>query len=201
MPDLPTHRSRAELLLLSAQLLLTLGGALAIAQGWTEAGAGGWATLLPLACTLPSAAAFRRLRAGAWGLAVSCLLSCAALSWTGGGPMAVAAACWPLLSAALLLLAAVAVRADRERESARIHRHTRANLSELEQSESCGCIACQAIYLPGEIARWREDGTALCPRCGEDAVVGSASGIPIAPGVLRRAHLRRFLADDRALVE
>jgi hypothetical protein len=35
--------------------------------------------------------------------------------------------------------------------------------------------------------------TAVCPHCGVDAVVGSASGIPIMPGVLRRAHERWFL--------
>jgi hypothetical protein len=34
--------------------------------------------------------------------------------------------------------------------------------------------------------------TAVYPHCGVDAVAGSASGIPIMPGVLRRAHEPRF---------
>jgi hypothetical protein len=36
----------------------------------------------------------------------------------------------------------------------------------------------------------------VCPHCGVDAVVGSASGIPIMPGVLRRAHERWFLLGE-----
>jgi hypothetical protein len=64
---------------------------------------------------------------------------------------------------------------------------------ELEASEVCGCIACERIYFPSEIERWVDEETAVCPHCGVDAVVGSASGIPIMPGVLRRAHERWFL--------
>jgi hypothetical protein len=63
----------------------------------------------------------------------------------------------------------------------------------LEASEACGCIACERIYFPSEIVNWLGGETALCPHCGVDAVVGSASGIPITPGVLKRAHERWFL--------
>jgi hypothetical protein len=100
---------------------------------------------------------------------------------------------WPLFVAAGLLFAAVRVRIDREREASLLHRHTRANRMEMEASEVCGCIACERIYFPSEIVQWLENGTAMCPHCGVDAVVGSASGIPIMPGVLRRAHERWFL--------
>jgi hypothetical protein len=186
-------RSRAEVVLLWAQLVLVLGSALAIAQGWVAvSGTHGWATLVPLVCVLPSAAAFRETRGAAVGVTVGALVSLAVLAWSGG-ILSGLAATWPLLAASGLLLAALRVRLDREREASRLHRHTRANQEELEASEACGCIACERIYFPSEIVRWLEDGTAVCPHCGVDAVVGSASGIPIIPGVLRRAHERWFL--------
>jgi hypothetical protein len=178
--------------LLWAQLILVLGDALAIAQGWM-AGGHGWATLMPLVCVLPAAAAFRETSAAGIGVAAGAVVSFAALAWSGGGIIPALAAMWPLFLAAALLFVAVRVRIDREREASRLHRHTRANRMELEASEACGCIACERIYFPSEIVRWLEDGTALCPHCGVDTVVGSASGIPIIPGVLRRAHERWFL--------
>ena len=39
---------------------------------------------------------------------------------------------------------------------------------------------CQRTYPPEEIYDWIEhEGTALCPRCGIDSVIGSASGYEI----------------------
>jgi hypothetical protein len=155
---------------------------------------------------LPSAAAFRETWAATIGVTAGALASLAALAWGlsprgggfGWGAMLSGLAVsfnltWPLFVAAGMLFAVMRVRLDREREASRLHRHTRANQMELEASEVCGCIACERIYFPSEIVRWLEDGTALCPHCGVDAVVGSASGIPIMPGVLRRAHERWFL--------
>jgi hypothetical protein len=187
-------RSRAEIVLLWAQLVLVLGDALAVAQGWTAAdGARGWATLAPLLCVLPSTAAFREMRAAAIGVVIGALLSAGVLAWSGGETGSVLGATWPQFAGAVLLLIALRVRRDREREASRLHGHTRANREELEASEACGCIACERIYFPSEIVGWAEEVTALCPHCGADAVVGSASGIPIIPGVLRRAHERWFL--------
>ena len=195
-------RSRAEVVLLWAQLILVLGDAVSIAQGLMDmpgphGNAGqGWVTLLPLVCVLPSAAAFRETRGAAIGVMAGAAASLAGLVWAGGGWGAILsgiALTWPLFVAAGMLFAVLRTRLDREREASRLHRHTRANRMELEASEVCGCIACERIYFPSEIERWLEDGTALCPKCGADAVVGSASGIPIMPGVLRRAHERWFL--------
>jgi hypothetical protein len=201
-------RSRAEVVLLWAQLILAVGDALAIAQGWALANGVGvrhsWVTLVPLVCVLPSAAAFRETWAATIGVTAGAVASLAAMAWglssySGEwGAMISALAVsfnltWPLFVAAGMLFAVMRVRLDREREASRLHRHTRANQMELEASEVCGCIACERIYFPSEIVRWLEDGTAMCPHCGVDAVVGSASGIPIMPGVLRRAHERWFL--------
>ena len=192
-------QSRVEVVLLWAQLILVLGDAMSIAQGLVavDAHAHGWVTLLPLVCVLPSAAAFRETRAAAIGVTAGALASLAGFVWVGrGGWGAVVsglALTWPLFVAAGMLFAVLRTRMDREREASRLHRHTRLNRMELEASEVCGCIACERIYFPGEIVRWVNEETALCPHCGVDAVVGSASGIPIMPGVLRRAHERWFL--------
>jgi hypothetical protein len=202
------NRSRVEVVLLWAQLILVLGDAFSIAEGLVDVGgphgsAGHpWVTLLPLVCVLPAAAAFRETRAAAIGVTAGAVASLAGLAWAGGGSIWSGVAVslsltWPLFVAAGMLFAALRTRMDREREASRLHRHTRANRIELEASEVCGCIACERIYFPSEIVRWLEDGTGnetgLCPHCGVDAVVGSASGIPIMPGVLRRAHERWFL--------
>jgi hypothetical protein len=194
-------RSRVEVVLLWTQLILVLGDAVSIAQGLVQvdvrANAHAWVTLLPLVCVLPAAAAFRETRAAAIGVTAGAVAALAGLTWAAGAGwdaiLSGLALTWPLFVAAGLLFAAIRTRLDREREASWLHRHTRANRMELEASEVCGCIACERIYFPSEVVRWLEDGTALCPHCGVDAVVGSASGIPIMPGVLRRAHERWFL--------
>ena len=194
--------------MLWAQLIFVLGDAFSIAEGLVDVGgphgsAGHpWVTLLPLVCVLPAAAAFRETRAAAIGVTAGAVASLAGLAWAGGGSiwsgLAVSLSLtWPLFVAAGMLFAALRTRMDREREASRLHRHTRANRMELEASEVCGCIACERIYFPSEIVGWLEDGTALCAHCGVDAVVGSASGIPIMPGVLRRAHERWFLVGSQ----
>jgi hypothetical protein len=58
------------------------------------------------------------------------------------------------------------------------------NRDELLLSTRCGCFYCGAIFSPEEVEDWvdEEEGvgqTALCPRCGIDAVIGSYSGYPI----------------------
>jgi hypothetical protein len=194
-------RSRVEVVLLWTQLILVLGDAVSIAQGLVQvdvrAIGHAWVTLLPLVCVLPAAAAFRETRAAAIGVTAGAVASLAGLVWAAGGGwdaiLSGLALTWPLFVAAGLLFAGIRTRLDREREASRLHRHTRANRMELEASEVCGCIACERIYFPSEVVRWLDDGTAMCPHCGADAVVGSASGIPIMPGVLRRAHERWFL--------
>jgi hypothetical protein len=69
------------------------------------------------------------------------------------------------------------------------------NRDELLLSERCGCFYCGAIFSPEEVEEWvdEEEGigqTALCPRCGIDAVIGSKSGYPITIEFLglMRAH-------------
>ncbi|AFL90470.1 hypothetical protein Terro_4267 [Terriglobus roseus DSM 18391] len=69
----------------------------------------------------------------------------------------------------------------------RAHKHCIENRVEVEASALCGCFYCMSIYPPSEIVDWiydREALTADCPRCGIDAVIGSASGFPITPEFL-----------------
>jgi hypothetical protein len=62
------------------------------------------------------------------------------------------------------------------------HRHSSKHQAEIEQSEICACFSCCKSFSASDIDEWLddEDGTALCPNCGIDAVIGSASGFPVA---------------------
>ena len=55
------------------------------------------------------------------------------------------------------------------------------NKKELSQSEWCGCISCMAIFRPYEIEEWYsdEDGTAICPYCFSDTILGDKFGFEI----------------------
>lgn len=195
------RRSRAEMVALVAQLLLVLATALTLSQiAVAGASRDAWLFAAPLLCVLPSAAAFRLPRLGMRGVLLGAVLTAGLLLWAARSSfhpvLDVLGWTWPLFAAAALLMLAVRIRRDREREASRLHRHTHANAAELENSESCGCVACERIFAPDQVVSWipgPEGDTAVCPFCGVDAVVGSASGIPITASVLARAHARWFL--------
>jgi hypothetical protein len=79
------------------------------------------------------------------------------------------------------------------------HKHCGNHRAAVMASDLCGCFFCRATFRPGEIVDWVDkdsDGigkTALCPRCGIDAVVASASGVSLAPDFL--ARMREFWFD------
>jgi len=62
------------------------------------------------------------------------------------------------------------------------HKHTTGHRAELERSSVCGCFYCRRTFVPSEVGIWLDegDGTALCPHCAVDSVIGSASGYPVA---------------------
>src|SRR5260370_42393382 len=72
----------------------------------------------------------------------------------------------------------------------RAHKNCSRHRSEIERSELCGCFYCLASFPPGEIQEWidRDAKTAMCPRCGIDSVIGSASGFPLSQEFLQRMH-------------
>ena len=62
------------------------------------------------------------------------------------------------------------------------HCHSANHRAELEHSDVCCCFYCEKTFSVIDVAEWVEDerGTALCPFCGIDSVLGSASGFPVA---------------------
>jgi hypothetical protein len=68
------------------------------------------------------------------------------------------------------------------------HKHSGGHRQEVERSDVCGCFYCGKTYPPAEIRNWTDEGnTALCPCCGIDSVIGSASGYPVTDGAFLRA--------------
>ena len=64
-------------------------------------------------------------------------------------------------------------------------------------SELCGCFHCLATFAPAEVEEWWDDDqTAVCPRCGIDAVLGSACPYPLTPDFLERMRRHWFGAPD-----
>lgn len=73
------------------------------------------------------------------------------------------------------------------------HRHSSDHRLELERSTACGCFYCVKSFAAIDVTEWVDDGaTALCPKCGIDSVVGSASGYPVEEprflGAMRRLY-------------
>jgi hypothetical protein len=87
------------------------------------------------------------------------------------------------------------------------YRHTTKNRAEIEASTLCGCCACLATFAPDEIIGWggldmdsfdnpdaiaADAETALCPRCGAEAVIGDKSGFHPSPNFLGRMNQAWF---------
>ena len=70
------------------------------------------------------------------------------------------------------------------------HDRSRNHRAEILKSETCGCFYCLKNFSPSQITEWCDevDGvgqTALCPFCGIDSVIGSASGYPVDQAFLK----------------
>ena len=89
------------------------------------------------------------------------------------------------------------MRSAADRES--VHRFCTTNRELLARSDQAGCFYCQAIFDAGEIEDWVDgpqvetgelaDGvTALCPRCGIDAVLPSAAPLKLDASLLAAMH-------------
>jgi hypothetical protein len=73
------------------------------------------------------------------------------------------------------------------------HGRSSGHRAEIDGSGVCGCFYCLARFAPAEITEWVDtDTTALCPRCGIDSVIGSASGYPITAEFLARMRAHWF---------
>ena len=75
-----------------------------------------------------------------------------------------------------------------QEQSKLYHSKTLRNKRQIENSVQCGCLSCCRIYPSHEIVESFKDGeeyTVLCPYCGTDAVIGSASGLEINYEILK----------------
>ena len=71
------------------------------------------------------------------------------------------------------------------------------NWNSVKSSKMCGCYYCCSIFPSSAVTDedWvpdRHGRTVLCPKCGIDAVIGDASGIPIQKDVLKELYEEEF---------
>jgi hypothetical protein len=73
------------------------------------------------------------------------------------------------------------------------HKHAFRQREELEHSDGCACFYCFETFSPSEITTWVDDDkTAICPKCGMDSVIGSASGFPLTKASLQKMYARTY---------
>jgi hypothetical protein len=70
------------------------------------------------------------------------------------------------------------------------HSFSNNHMEMLKRDSVCGCFYCRKIFNPNEITEWipEKSGTALCPYCGIDSVIGESSGFPIAEQFLNKMN-------------
>jgi hypothetical protein len=91
------------------------------------------------------------------------------------------------------------------RELGIIHRRSSRHRAEIERSARCGCFYCLSIFAPWEIMDWvdgedKDSGvTALCPRCGIDAVLPELPSLNIDMNILleMERHFFGMLTDTQ----
>ncbi len=68
------------------------------------------------------------------------------------------------------------------------HEFSSDHKEQILKDEKCGCFFCLRIFNPNEIVDWIEDekGTAICPYCDIDSVIGESSGFPITKEFLKK---------------
>ncbi len=82
-----------------------------------------------------------------------------------------------------------------EHELTSAYGHAVRHRVEVLRSEACGCFHCLSLFPPSDIKSWIDTGqTALCPRCGMDAVIGSESGLELSEDFLEAMGRRWFPA-------
>lgn len=78
------------------------------------------------------------------------------------------------------------------------HRHSSRHREEVEGSTACGCFYCLETFEPAEIEQWLTErtGTALCPRCSIDSVIGDRSGYPVTEPTFLHAMHEHWFSDN-----
>ena len=76
------------------------------------------------------------------------------------------------------------------------HKASYLNRESILASKRCGCFCCLSTFAPSEVKRWEDDeGTAACPMCGIDIVVGDAS-VELTDALLELMRVEWFDPDD-----
>ena len=69
------------------------------------------------------------------------------------------------------------------------HKYCTGNKEQLKSDAVYGCFYCLKIFSPKEIEMWlAREGTALCPYCCVDSVIGESSGFPITKKFLKKMN-------------
>ena len=69
------------------------------------------------------------------------------------------------------------------------HKHCTYHREALRNANRCGCFYCKSIYDPKEIKVWIDGKqTALCPRCGIDAVIPENEEYPLTTAFLQKMN-------------
>ena len=70
------------------------------------------------------------------------------------------------------------------------HKFCTKHKAEIINDKKCGCFYCLSIFPPKEIDFWLEEGsgTAICPYCRIDSVIGESSGYAITKEFLQKMH-------------
>lgn len=74
-----------------------------------------------------------------------------------------------------------------ENEIIKAHEFSANHKSDLLKDKKCGCFYCLKIFNPNEIKEWigEINGTAICPYCGVDSIIGESSKFPITKEFLK----------------
>ena len=70
------------------------------------------------------------------------------------------------------------------------HQYYTNNKEDLRNDLVCECFYCLEIFNPTEINEWISDtkGTAVCPYCNVDSIIGESSGFPITKEFLTKMN-------------
>lgn len=76
------------------------------------------------------------------------------------------------------------------------HKYSNNHMEQLKKDKICGCFYCLKVFSPSEIVDWlisKDEsntadrfGTALCPYCCVDSVIGESSSYPITKEFLSK---------------
>ena len=78
---------------------------------------------------------------------------------------------------------------DISKDYIKAHKHSINNQEQLNNDKLCGCFFCLMIFPPKKITHWlKAEGTALCPYCGVDSIIGESSGYELSKESLKRMY-------------